>query len=73
VWKAGLGEERHHVFSLFLEGVSKVPFLKRVYCWRLRYTGGLKTRNNYGSESLRILCHRVWVTEDHKGEDVTWS
>jgi hypothetical protein len=60
VWKASLGRERHSVtYLLELE--------EDAYCLRLSYSGGLKIRNNNGSESLGTPCHSVWVGDSYEG------
>jgi hypothetical protein len=61
VLKASLSEERYSVTSFIWKDYRRIPSWKRAHCLRLRYIGGLKTRNSHTTGGLRTPWHSVWV------------
>jgi hypothetical protein len=55
------------LFLLFSQRVIARCHLERgPIVLRLRYSRGLKTRNDHGSGSLRTPFHRFWVADGHE-------
>jgi hypothetical protein len=77
VCKANFGEERHSVTSPALKCIVRCHLERGLTVWDWDTQGGLKTKSNHGSGSLRAQCYSVWVGDGHKrwgeGKGLTWS
>jgi hypothetical protein len=60
--------EKKSILSLPMSGnsIARQHLERGASCWRMSYSGNLKTRNSSKSGSQGPPCHRVWVRGSNK-------